>query len=136
MKIYISGVNPENKIAEIVESLGHEVILSEDTIGNKGGEDNSHSKVLEADLVIFDHTVKRGIEDHLFADEQKKPMLSLIPESDRRELAPYFKFLEEKGVCEFKYFSSQQDIDRFVKGFLTIAENDKERLSAPSKEMR
>src|SRR3989344_2764723 len=79
MKVYLSGVNPENRIAEILGEMGHEVLVPTEAERGNPNEFTPYSKIREADAVICDMTVVMGIDDHRMAFALGKPILSLRP---------------------------------------------------------
>ena len=124
MKVYLSGVNPENRISDILGELGHEVLVPTEAERCNPNEFTPYSKIRESDAVLCDMTVVMGIDDHRMAFALGKPILSLRPRKNSGD--GLSSFIRE--VSRVVYFTDgaklKVSIDYFLKSLKPKTEHE------------
>lgn len=132
MRIYLSGVNPENRISEILGEMGHEVLVSTDSERGNPNEFTPFSKIREADAVICDLTVRMGIDDHRMAFAEGKPLLSI--RSGQQLNNGLSSFIRD--VSKVAYITDEFKLKEAISNFLESISSSIESKVKPSKERR
>ena len=132
MKVYLSGINPENRISDILGELGHEVLVPTEAERGNPNEFTPYSKIREADAVICDMTVVMGIDDHRMAFAEGKPILSI--RSGQQLGDGLSSFIQD--VSSVAYTTDEIKLKEAVSNFLESIAASIESKVKPSKERR
>ena len=131
VKVYVSGDN--NRIADLLRTLNHEVLDPGNLSSNKRGEGSSISSIFDAYLMIADLSAKVGISDHITASQANKPILTLVDSSHDRQL----HLLIEETSTFVGYYFDREDMASIISEFIGMIEKKAlERADSPWIERR